>query len=176
LLAASATLLTRLAIAQDPLRGLMTMGFGDVAAIKQKAEAGDAKAQAALAGTLAHNWHSAEALEWYRKAADQGNTEAACQVGSLLLFGALGIPREQTVEANPTERLAWTFRAATNHRANAWWNMSKAFINGKTLGEGESAKFPVKPAAVVVKCIKIEKDSVLVAIEGEDAPRWLRLK
>ena len=35
-------------MAQDPLRNVLTMGFGDVAAIKKKAEAGDAQAQALI--------------------------------------------------------------------------------------------------------------------------------
>ena len=33
--------LTHPALAQDNLRGILTMGMGDVTAIKQKAEAGD---------------------------------------------------------------------------------------------------------------------------------------
>jgi len=44
-------------------------------------------------------------------------------------------------------------------------------INGKTLSEGESAKIPLKPRSLVIRCIKIQKDSVLVIIEGEDLPR-----
>ena len=49
-------------------------------------------------------------------------------------------------------------------------------INGKTLSEGESATVAVKPGTLVVKCLKIEKDSVLVSVEGEDQPRLLRMK
>jgi hypothetical protein len=33
----------------------------------------------------------------------------------------------------------------------------------------------MKPATLNIKCLKIEKDSVLVSIEGEDQPRKLRL-
>jgi len=40
------------------------MGLGDVAAIKQRAEAGDAKAQVALANALVSQFRSAEALSW----------------------------------------------------------------------------------------------------------------
>jgi len=42
-------LLAHSALAQDPFKGVLTMAFGDVAALKQKAEAGGAAAQAALA-------------------------------------------------------------------------------------------------------------------------------
>ncbi len=77
LLVAADFLLVHPASAQDPLRSVLTMGFGDVAAIKQKAEAGDAQAQVALADLLAQHFRSSEALHWYRKAVDQGNTSFA---------------------------------------------------------------------------------------------------
>ena len=51
-----------------------------------------------------------------------------------------------------------------------------AVINGKTLSEGESATVSVKPGTVTIKCLKIEKDSVLISVEGEDSPRILRLR
>src|SRR5712671_5367235 len=65
---------------QDPLQGALTMGLGDVAAIKQRAEAGDAKAQVALANALVSQFRSAEALSWYSKAAAQGNVEGQYHV------------------------------------------------------------------------------------------------
>ena len=51
-----------------------------------------------------------------------------------------------------------------------------AVINGKTLTEGESVTVAVKPGSLKIKCLKIGKDSALVAIEGEDEPRILRLR
>jgi len=51
-----------------------------------------------------------------------------------------------------------------------------AVINGKTLAEGESVTIQLKPESVTIKCLKIEKDSVLIAVESEDQPRWLRLR
>jgi len=243
------------------------MGFGDIAAIKQKAEAGDAAAQVALADSLASQFHATEALEWYRKAATQGNVQGEYLVGQMLLFGAPGIPSNLAVQPNQTEGIRWTFMAATNLHAYACWNMAKALrrglgtstnlveayawlklfsetsagsivgrvemnelalklntsalhqaqnlaaqlkagnwqppvtraipegdsrlklngitfgskiplavINGKTLSEGESTKIPVKPGTLNIKCLKIEKDSVLIAIEGENTPRLLPLK
>ena len=53
---------------------------------------------------------------------------------------------------------------------------SLCIINGKTLNEGESAKIPIARKLFVVQCPKIQKDSVLIVIEGEDAPRSLHLK
>ena len=243
------------------------MGLGDVAVIKQKAEAGDAAAQVALADALASSFHASEALEWYRKAAAQGNVEGEYHVGDMLLFGAHGIPNNLSVRPNQTEGIRWTFMAATNFHAYACWNMAKALrqglgastnlvaayawlslfantppgsilgrvkmnelalqldtgaiqqaqnlaaqfkagnwqapviraipegdtglklggitfggktplavIAGKTLSEGESATISVKPGTLTIKCLKIEKDSVLITVEGEDTSRLLHLR
>jgi len=116
--------------AQDPLRNVVTMGFGDVATLRKKAEGGDLEAQRSLANSLASNLRAADALLWYRKAANQGDLEAIYRIGDMLLFGAAGIPNDQRVEATPLEGIRWTFRAATNRHSNACWNMSKAFQRG----------------------------------------------
>lgn len=267
LLAFLTVTITASAFAQDPLRNVITMGSGDMAAIKQKAAGGDAAAQVELGNSLASSFHATEALEWYRKAAVQGNIEAKYRVGRMLLFGALGIPKNLTVQPNQTEGVRWTFTAATNFHPNACWNMSKALrqglgtstnlvgayawlklfaetpagsvvgrmemnglalkldttalqeaenlaaqfkagnwqapviriipegdhrfrlggitfgskgalavLNGKTFSEGESAKILLKPGTLAIKCLKIEKESVLIAVEGEDEPRILHLK
>jgi hypothetical protein len=243
------------------------MGMGDIAVIKQKAEAGDAAAQVALGDTLASRFHASEALDWYRKAAAQGNVEGEYHVGDMLLSGAFGNPQTLGVRPSPTEGIRWTFMAATNFHPYACRNMAKALtqglgtstnlvaayawlslfantalgsisgrvqmnelalqldtsalqqaqnlaaqfkagnwqapvtraipegdtrlklggitfggrtllavINGKTLSEGESATVSVKPGTLTLKCLKIEKDSVLIAVEGEDTPRLLHLR
>jgi hypothetical protein len=253
--------------AQESLRGVLTTGFGDVALIKQKAELGHAESQVAYADTLVHNFKCSEGLQWYLKAANQGNIQAIYEVGNMLLFGRIGIPQENTVQPRPAKGIRWTFQAATNGHAKACWNMSTALqrglgvstnlveayawlqlfaesiggsivgraelnrmaltldttsiqqaqrlvaqfksghfqrpviraipegdnklklngvtaggkrpfaiINGKTLAEGESAKVPAKPNPLVVKCLKIERDAVLIVIDGEEAPRLLRVK
>jgi hypothetical protein len=248
------------------LRGTMITGFGDIATIKQKAEAGDARAQVALGDSLSANFYSLEALDWYRKAADQKDTEGAYHAGHLLLFGGVGIPKEQTVKPNPSEGIRWTFQAATNLDPNALHDMSRAYqqglgvssnaiqayawqqlyaetspgsavgkvelnqmalkldtatiqqaqqlaaefkqlrwsqptsralpnetnlkvssivlgrprltvINGKTFEEGESGKVVMNPrGSVAIHCLKIEKDFVVLSVEGEDTPRRLTLK
>ena len=118
------------AYAQDPVNGALKMGFSDVAATKQKAEAGDPQAQFSLANTLSFNFKNAEALEWYRKAAQQGLVAAKSRIGEMLMFGAVGIPSSQGVKANPTEGIRWTFEAATNRDAKAFLNMSKGLQSG----------------------------------------------
>lgn len=253
--------------AQDPLKTTLTMGFGDMAAIKQRAELGDPAAQVALGDSLGSHFRPSEALEWYRKAAARGNVEAEYRLGGVLLFGATGIPKELAVQPSPAEGLRWTFMAATNLHGLACLNMAKALreglgtspnlvaayawlkvasetapgsivgrvemnelalkmdtpslqraqmlaarfkagnwqapvlraipegdprlkvngitlgttyrlavINGKTLSEGESATVAVKPGTLGIKCLKIEKDAVLVSVESEDQPRLLMVK
>jgi hypothetical protein len=55
--------------------------------------------------------------------------------------------------------------------------MALAVINGRSLGEGESAKISLKPGTLTpnIKCLKIERDSVAISVEGEDQPRVVRL-
>jgi len=253
----------KIALAQDPLRNVLTAGFEDMAVIKQKAEAGDAAAQVTLAGALASHFHATEALQWYRKAAAKGNVDAKYNIGNMLLFGGPGIPNSLAVQPNQAEGIQWTFAAATNFHAYACWNMAKALrqglgtgtnlieayawlslfantsvvgrvemnelalkldghalqeaqrlaqqfksgiwphpitraipegdtrlklsgitlgktplamINGKTLSEGESANITLKTGTLRMKLLKIEKDYVQIAIEGENAPRLLPLK
>jgi hypothetical protein len=254
------------AFAQNSLRGTLITGLGDVATIKRDAEAGNVKAQVALGDSLSANFHSLEALTWYRKAADQSDSEGAYQTGHLLLFGGVGIPKEQTVRANPPEGIRWTFQAATNFHPYAMRDMSRAFqqglgvstnsiqayawqqlyaetrpgdivgkvelnqlalkldsavikqaqqlaaefrqghwsqpvvrvvsndgsltlnsiifgktplaiISGKTFAEGESGKVTIRgQGSVVIKCLRIEKDSVTISVEGEDAPRHISVR
>ena len=53
---------------------------------------------------------------------------------------------------------------------------SLAVINGKSLAEGESASVSAKPETLTIKCLKIERDSVLITVDGEDTPRLLHLR
>jgi TPR repeat protein len=51
-----------------------------------------------------------------------------------------------------------------------------AAINGKTLAEGETANIKLKKGTVNVKCLKINKDSVLILVDGEEEPRLLLMQ
>ena len=254
-------------LAQTTIPAAGVLKYSDLATIKQRAEAGDAVAQAKLGQTLAESYRPIEALDWYRKAAAQGNVEAEYQLGKMLLFGSPGQPAQLSVKQKAPEGLRFTFMAATNLHPYACWNMAKAMrqglgtstnlveayawltlfsqtsagsfsaqfemndlalqldtdslrqarnlatlfragqwaapvlravpegdprlklngitfgtkhplavINGKTFSPGESAQISVKPGWVTIECLKVEKDSVLISIEGEDGPRLLRMK
>jgi len=52
-----------------------------------------------------------------------------------------------------------------------------AIINGKTFAEGESQTLTRgQQGPITVKCLKIDTNSVLISVEGEDAPRRLSMK
>jgi len=119
---------------EDALRGTMTTALGDIAAIKQKAEAGDPRSQVLLGDALVSNLRSVDALGWYRKAAIHGNTEGAYHVGHLLLYGRVGIPKDQIVPENAPEGIHWTLQAATNFYPDALHDMSRAYQKGLGIG------------------------------------------
>jgi len=238
---------------------------GDLAITRERAERGDVKSEVELANNLAANQLAAQAVVWYRKAAEQGNVEAKFRLGDILINGAtVQPPPDQRVAPNPTEGIRWTFEAATNFHPGACRNMScvlekgiglsanlveayawlevfarsnadvaridmdrlalrmdlqemreshtiaegflrrqwshhvirrfseadlvlklngiivgpvsLAIINGQTLEQGESFAMPVKDGTARVTCVKITQDSVLVAIDGEEEARVLRLR
>lgn len=126
----TAILLATTTLAQDSLSGTLTMGLGDVAALKRNAEAGDAAAQVALGDTLASHWRASEALQWYRKAAAQGNVEEEYRVGNMLLFGGFGNPKALAVQPNRAEGIRWTYMAATNGYPQACYNMARVLTEG----------------------------------------------
>jgi TPR repeat protein len=112
------------------LRGTLNQGFSDLGQIKLQAEQGDSVAQIKLADAYLANFKSADALKLYEAAAKQNSIEGQYQLGNLLLFGRVGIPNEQQVQAKPVEGLQWTYQAATSGRKEAWRNMAKALENG----------------------------------------------
>jgi len=112
------------------LRGTLNQGFGDLGQIKLQAEQGDSAAQVKLADAYLANFKSADALKWYETAAKQNSIEGKYQLGNLLLFGRVGIPKEQQVRAKPVEGLQWTYQAAISGNKEAWHNMAKALENG----------------------------------------------
>jgi hypothetical protein len=108
---------------------------GNVAIAKERAERGEAKSQVELADNLAANQLTAQAVIWYRKAAEQGNVEAKFRLGEILINGASSPPDlDQRVTPKPVEGVRWTFEAATNFHSGACRNMSYALENGLGVG------------------------------------------
>src|SRR3954466_683164 len=103
---------------------------GDVARLKELAEEGHLKSQMALAAQLVQNQYHAQALIWYRRAAQAGELEAKYRVGDMLLFGRTSIVPNEQVAAKPREGVRWTYEAATNDHPLACRNMSVALQQG----------------------------------------------
>jgi hypothetical protein len=51
-----------------------------------------------------------------------------------------------------------------------------ATINGKTFAKGETISIKIKKENVDVKCLKINADSVLILVDGENEPHLLRMQ
>ena len=65
----------------------------------------------------------AKAMEWYRKAADQGDAEAQSNIGVLYLFGQ-GVPVDYPLAA------AWLLKAALQDNADAQFNLGLLYVKG----------------------------------------------
>jgi hypothetical protein len=112
-------------------RKLLPTVSGNLAITKERAERGDAKSQVELADIFSEHRLSAQAIEWYRKAAEQGSLRAKYRLGELLLFGVNdGGEAQERVMPNPAEGIRWTFEAATNYHSEACHNMARALEAG----------------------------------------------
>jgi Sel1 repeat len=99
----------------------------DVAAVKAKAEAGDAEAQKTL-GECYSNGQGvtqsyAQAAQWYRKAADQGNAAAQAALGELYEVG-------QGVQRDATEAAKYYRRAAEKGHARGEYSLAQLYLTG----------------------------------------------
>lgn len=115
---------------QNVVLDAVTRATSDVAEIRRRAEGGDAEAQVRFGDILSTHVRHADALQWYLKAAMQGNDAGEFHVGRTLLNGAYGNPSDQNVSADPVQGLRWTFMSATNHNRDACWDMSNALQKG----------------------------------------------
>jgi TPR repeat protein len=88
-----------------------------------------------LADNLNANHLVAQAVVWYRKAAEQGSVEAKFRLGDILIRGS-SAPADpsQRVAPNPVEGVRWTYEAATNFHVGACQNMAYALENGLGIG------------------------------------------
>jgi TPR repeat protein len=99
----------------------------DIAALKAKAEAGDAAAQLEL-GLAYHDGkgvplNDAMAARWIRKSADQGYAPAQNELGILYRLG-------EGVDRDKQESVRWFQFAAAQWNAKAMFNLGAAYYNG----------------------------------------------
>jgi TPR repeat protein len=107
----------------------------DVAAVRAKAEGGDAPAQAQLGrlytkGEGVTNSYT-EAVKWYRLAADQGNSDAQFGLGELYDAG-------QGVKQDPTEAVKWYRLAAEQGNAGAQYTLGFLYESGRSVAQDQA--------------------------------------
>lgn len=104
-------------------------------ALRKKAEAGDAQAQASLAWMYFSGEQVAkdlaEAAKWYRKAADQNDPVAQFNLGSMFAKG-LGVERSEK------EAAVWYRRAAELGHAAAQANLGVLYANGEGVAKDDA--------------------------------------
>jgi TPR repeat protein len=70
----------------------------------------------------------AEAVRWYRKAAEQGHAEAQCNLGSMYHQG-------KGVKQDFAEAVRWFRKAAEQEHARAQFNCGAAYANGEGVNQ-----------------------------------------
>ena len=124
------------------LRALRDRAGVDLAALAElraRAEGGSAKAQELMA-TLYDPFvtgglfpkDAATAVQWYRKAADQGNVHAEAELGYFYLIGK-GVPQD------PAEAARWDRMAADRGDAAAQNNLGQLYENGQGVPQDAAA-------------------------------------
>jgi TPR repeat protein len=92
--------------------------------LKVKAEAGDAASQVDYARKLASEGNREEALKWYQKAAEQGNTDGQHAVGIAYVTG------DQGVKQDYAEAIKWFTKAADQGFMDSQYALGLRYARG----------------------------------------------
>lgn len=113
--------------AEDYAAGTARYANGDLIGamplLRGAADAGHAAAQAAIAEILTQADAGAEALEYFRKSATQGNAEGQFGLGAMLAAG-------QSAPKDPLQAREWIERAAAQGHKLAITELAQAYITG----------------------------------------------
>jgi TPR repeat protein len=113
--------------AEDYAEGTKQYAAGDLIAamplLQRAADAGHAAAQAAMGEILDQADSGAEAIEYYRKSAAQGNADGQFGLGTMLASG-------QAAPKNTAEARKWIVLAAEQGHKLAINELALAYING----------------------------------------------
>src|ERR1043165_9652319 len=91
--------------------------------LKTKAESGDVTAQLELGRSLLRSSDFKEALEWFRKAADQGSASAQHDIGNMYVLG-------QGVEKDMAESVKWFTKAAEQGDTDSEYALGLRYAGG----------------------------------------------
>jgi TPR repeat protein len=127
-----------------------------------------------------------EAYAWFSLLADSGDIVGRVEMNNLALkLSPDDILRGKSIEQNMQSEHWPQLIIQQNSKSDLGLKLNGlipggshplASINGKTMAEGESANIRLKKTTVNVKCLKINKDSVLIRVDGEDDPRLLPMQ
>ena len=92
--------------------------------LQAAADKGDVRAQRQLADTFYRGQDPAQTLEWYRKAAEQGDAHSQWQLARYHEFGIGQFPVDRHAA------LSWYLKAATQGFSNAQLDLGQLFENG----------------------------------------------
>jgi TPR repeat protein len=124
---------------------LFQSGSGEIAALKARAEEGDAKAQVQLGVAYASgsgvSADDAQAVKWFRKAAEKGDGAGEYSLGEMYLTG-------RGVDTNLAEGVKWMRRAAEHGDPRGQSNLAVLYAQGQGVpkDETEAAKWMRKAA------------------------------
>ena len=98
--------------------------------IKTAAEDGDASAQNGLAEVYVSEQDFGDAVKWYRKAAEQGRTNAQFALGQILLQGRKATATSADVPQDADEAVLWLGRAANQGDVQAQIEIGGCYQRG----------------------------------------------
>ena len=114
----------------DTSRG-QSSNLPSLAQIKAAAENGDADAQTKLGASYSMSGNPDEAAKWYRRAAEQRNTDAQLRLGHYLLTGKPHMAKDKKIVAESTkEGVRWLTKAATQGHATAQCELGQCYEGG----------------------------------------------
>lgn len=103
---------------------LLCACFSDIDELAEKARQGDPQAQRDLAYDLYCKGEMENAFLWYRKAAEAGDANAMCNLGTMYLTG-------RGTSVNQENAVKWLKRAAEQNDANAMLKLAGLYQNGE---------------------------------------------
>jgi len=123
--------LARPASTQQPSTSRAPLSPDEISQQQTKAQAGDPVAQGSLGKAYEDGsgvtQSDAQAVKWYRAAADQGNAEAQNRLGLMYRLG-------RGVAEDKSEAVRWYKKAAKQKNAAAIFNLGTAYYNGDGVG------------------------------------------
>ncbi|MEI3004629.1 MAG: tetratricopeptide repeat protein [Victivallales bacterium] len=103
---------------------LLCACFSDIDELAEKARQGDPQAQRDLAYDLSCKGEMENAFHRYRKAAEAGDANAMCNLGTMYLTG-------RGTSVNQENAVKWLKRAAEQNDANAMLKLAGLYQNGE---------------------------------------------